>query len=192
MAEIGADFLPILAAKELGAAGHQGFHQPDAVRPGAAACLGDLAFRLCPVMSARFHQVDVQVAAAGIHIRVAGVALLGALVVGLDAADLRAFILGKAQNGIHGLADKTHLLSVFWKKAAYIRTCVPFLCTYVRSDGRYALLETSFSVKGFPGEKSFCQPSQVCMGSFSSGSMPLKPHTRRPAALSWLLLCAMW
>ena len=40
--------------------------------------------------------MDVQVAAAGIHIRVAGVALLGALVVGLDAADLRAFILGKA------------------------------------------------------------------------------------------------
>ena len=96
MAEIGADFLRVLAAKELGTAGHQGFHQPDAVRPGAAACLGNLAFCLRPVMSARLHQVDVQVAAAGIHIRVAGVVLLCALVVGLDAADLRALIFGKA------------------------------------------------------------------------------------------------
>ena len=138
MAEIGADFLRGLAAKELGAAGHQGFHQADAVRPGAAACLGDLAFRLRPVMSARFYQVDVQVAAAGIHIRVAGVAFLGALVVGLDPADLRALVLGEAQNGVHGLADKAHLLSVFWKKTAYIRTCVPPPCTYVRSHGRYA------------------------------------------------------
>ena len=48
--------------------------------------------------------MEVKVAAGGVNIGIAGVFLLGALVVGLNVTDFRSLVLGKAKNGILPIA----------------------------------------------------------------------------------------
>ena len=98
--KIGFDFALFLALKELRAGCHQRLHYAHAVRPRAAARLGDLLFRLGAVFALRRHQMKVQMTAGHIHVWIAGVLLLGTLVVGLDVSDLRPLVLGKAENGV--------------------------------------------------------------------------------------------
>ena len=98
--KIGLDFALFLALKELRAGRHQRLHHAHAVRPRAAACLRDLLFRLGAVFALRRHQMEIEVAARRVHVGVAGVLLLGTLVVGLDVADFRPLVLGKAENGV--------------------------------------------------------------------------------------------
>ena len=76
------------------------FHQPDAVLPGTAAGGTNLLFGLSPVTLRRFDQVKVILAAGKVNIRVTGVLLFSALVMGLDVGDLRPLVLGEAHDGV--------------------------------------------------------------------------------------------
>ena len=96
------DLPGLLALEELRAGSNQSLHHPDAVFPGTAPGFRDLLFRLCPVRAEGFYKMEVQPAAAGIHIRVAGIFCLGALVMGFNSANLRPFVFGKAQDCILG------------------------------------------------------------------------------------------
>ena len=96
----GFDFALFLALEELRAGRHQRLYDAHAVRPRAAARLRDLLFRLGAVLALRRHQMEVEVTAGRVHVGIAGVFLLGALVVGLDVPDLRPLVLGKAENGV--------------------------------------------------------------------------------------------
>ena len=98
--KIGLDFALFLALKELRAGSHQRLHHAHAVRPRAAARLCNLLFRLGAVLALRRHQMKIQMTAGRVHVGIAGVFLLGALVVGLDVPDLRPLVLGKAENGV--------------------------------------------------------------------------------------------
>ena len=96
LGEIGLDFTLFLAFEELRAGRHESLHHAHAVRPRAAANLCDLLFRLGAVLALGRHQMEVEVTAGRVHVGIAGVFLLGALVVGLDVPDFRPFVLGKA------------------------------------------------------------------------------------------------
>ena len=93
-------FFRLFIGEELRAGGDQGFHHPDAVLSGTAPGFCNLLFRFCPVGALGFHQMEVEPAAAGVNIRVAGVFCLGALVMGFNAPNLRSLVLGEAENGI--------------------------------------------------------------------------------------------
>ena len=67
---------------------------------GEASGFGNLLFRFGAILALRHHQMEVQMAAGGVNIGIAGVLLLSALVMGLNATDLRSLVLGKAKNGI--------------------------------------------------------------------------------------------
>ena len=98
--KIGSDLRLLLALEKLRAGRHQRFHHAHAVRSRAAARLRDLLFHLGAVLALRRHQMEVQVAAGRVHVGIAGVFLLGALVVRLDVPDLWPLVLGKAENGV--------------------------------------------------------------------------------------------
>ena len=100
LGEIVFDLRLFLALEELRAGRHESLHHAHAVRPRAAASLGDLLFRFGAVLALRRHQMEVQVAAGRVHVGIAGVFLLGAFVVGLNMPDFRPLIFGKAENGV--------------------------------------------------------------------------------------------
>ena len=113
--KIGFDFALFLALKELRAGRHQRLHHAHTVGTGAAARLGNLLFRLGAVFALRRHQMKVQMTAGHIHVWIAGVLLLGTLVVGLDVADFWPLVFSKAENGVlcfHRRAPRfTHTMS---------------------------------------------------------------------------------
>ena len=98
--KIGFDFSLLLTLEELWRCGHKSLHHAHAVRPRTVARLRDLLLRLGAVFALRRHQMKVQMTAGRVHIRIAGVFLLGTLVVSLDMADFRPLVLGKAENGV--------------------------------------------------------------------------------------------
>ena len=98
--KVGFDLAFLLALEELRAGRHQCLHHTHAVGTGAAACLRDLLFRLGAVFALRRHQMKVQMTAGRVHIRIAGVFFLGALIVRLNVADFRPLVLGKTENGV--------------------------------------------------------------------------------------------
>ena len=98
--KIGFDLDFLLTLEELRAGCHQRLHHAHAVRPRAAARLRDLLFRLGAVLALGRHQMEIEVTAGRVHVWIAGVLLLGALVVGLNMPDFRPLIFGKAENGV--------------------------------------------------------------------------------------------
>ena len=98
--KIGFDFALFLPLEELRAGSHQRLHHAHTVRPRAAACLRDLLFRLGAVLALWCHQMEIEVTAGHVHVGIAGVFLLGALIVGLDVTDFRPLVFSKAENGV--------------------------------------------------------------------------------------------
>ena len=113
--KIGFDFSFFLALEELRRCSHKSLHQPHAVRTGAATGILDLPFCLCTIFALRFEQVEIQVAAALVNIRITGVFLFCALIMRLNVGNLRSFVLCKAENGVlcfHRRAPRfTHTMS---------------------------------------------------------------------------------
>ena len=70
----------------------ESFHHPHTVLADTAVGGSYHAVGFFPVPALRLHQMEVVAAPAHINIRVAGVLLLGALVVGFDCADGRPII----------------------------------------------------------------------------------------------------
>ena len=96
--KIGFDFSFFLALEELRRCSHKSLHHAHAVRTGAATGILDLPFCLCTIFALRFEQVEIQVAAALVNIRIAGVFVFCALIVRLNIRNFRSFILCKAEN----------------------------------------------------------------------------------------------
>ena len=90
------DLRTFLAFEELRRSGDQSLHHTDAVRACTAACFCNLLFGFRPVSAFRFDKVEIEVCAGRVNVGIAGVFLLGALIVRLDAADLRSLVLGKS------------------------------------------------------------------------------------------------
>ena len=86
--------LPVgLILEKLRAGGDKSLYHPHAVLADTAISSRNHAIGFFPVPALRLHQMEVVAAPAHINIRVAGVLLLGALVVGFDGADGRPLIL---------------------------------------------------------------------------------------------------
>ena len=68
-------------------------HHPHAVLADTAVGGGYHAVSFLPVSALRLHQMEVVAAPARVDIRVAGVLLLGALIVGFNGADGRPLVL---------------------------------------------------------------------------------------------------
>ena len=75
------------------AGGDKSFHYTHTVLADTAISRCDLAVGFCPVLALRLHQMEVVAAPVRVDIRVAGVLLLGTLVVGFDGADGRPLVL---------------------------------------------------------------------------------------------------
>ena len=90
------DFAVRLAFEKLRAGGDECFHHSHAVLADTAVGGGYHAVSFLPVPALRLHQMEVVAAPARVDIRVAGVLLLGALVVGFDGADGRSLVLFKS------------------------------------------------------------------------------------------------
>ena len=75
------------------AGGDKSFHHSHTVLADTAISSRNHAVGFFPVPALRLHQMEVVAAPAHINIRVAGVLLLGALVVGFDGADGRPLVL---------------------------------------------------------------------------------------------------
>ena len=87
------DFAARLAFEELRAGSDKCLHHPHAVLADTAMSRRDHAVSFFPVPALRLHQMEVVAAPVRVDIRVAGVLLLGALVVGFDGADGRPLVL---------------------------------------------------------------------------------------------------
>ena len=86
--------LPVgLILEKLRAGGDKSLHHPYAVLADTAVGGSYHAVGFFPVPALRLHQMKVVAAPARVDIRVAGVLLLGALVVGFDGADGRPLVL---------------------------------------------------------------------------------------------------
>ena len=92
------DISPFFALEKLRACGNQRFYHTNTVGASAASGCGNLPFGLCPVLSFRLNKVEIQMAPAGVNIRIACVFFFGAFIVGFNTPDLRPLILGKSQN----------------------------------------------------------------------------------------------
>ena len=111
MLEEGPDFCHIHTPEKSMARGDQRLHDPHAVAadPGAIVLLDQGLGHLAVAVS-RLDDVKIVFAAAQIHVEIAGIFLLHALIVGLDVADLRPLVFGKAQNGVLGFIRQLSLL----------------------------------------------------------------------------------
>ena len=94
--EVGLYLFPAPAREELRACGYQGVHEHGAVLPGAAPRRPDTAVYLPPVLPGGLDNMEVVLAPAGVNVRVAGVLLLGALVVGLQRPGWACLVFGEA------------------------------------------------------------------------------------------------
>ena len=92
------DFAARLILEELRAGGDKSLHHPYAVLADTAMSRRDHAVSFFPVPALRLHQMEVVAAPARVDIRVAGVLLLGALVVGFNGADGRPLVLFESKN----------------------------------------------------------------------------------------------
>ena len=81
------NFAARLVLEELRTGGDKRLHHPHAVLADTAVGGGYHAVGFFPVPALRLHQMEVVAAPVRVDIRVAGVLLLGALVVGFDGAD---------------------------------------------------------------------------------------------------------
>ena len=80
------------------AGGDKRLHHPHAVLADTAVGGSYHAVGFFPVPALRLHQMEVVAAPVRVDIRVAGVLLFGALVVGFDGADGRPLVLFESQN----------------------------------------------------------------------------------------------
>ena len=80
------DFPGLLAFKELRAGGDQNLHSGDAVLPDPAAGFPDDSIGYIPVFPFGLHRMEIQPAPLSINIRIAGIGILGSLIVSLDTA----------------------------------------------------------------------------------------------------------
>ena len=87
------DLPVVFILEKLRAGGDESFHHSHTVLADTAVGGGYHAVGFFPVPALRLHQMEVVAAPAHINIRVAGVLLLGALVVGFDGADGRPLVL---------------------------------------------------------------------------------------------------
>ena len=85
--EIRLDLPVVFILEKLRAGGDKRLHHPHAVLADTAVGGSYHAVGFFPVPALRLHQMEVVAAPARVDIRVAGVLLLGALVVGFDGAD---------------------------------------------------------------------------------------------------------
>ena len=100
LGKIGFDLGLLLALEELRAGRHQRLHHAHAVRPRATASFRDLPFGLRAVFALRRHQMEVEVTAGRVHVRIAGIFFLGALVVGFNVPDFRPLVFGEAKDSV--------------------------------------------------------------------------------------------
>lgn len=91
--EIRLDLAARLALEKLRAGGDKRLYHPHAILADTAVGGGYHAVGFFPVPALRLHQMEVVAAPARVDVRVAGVLLLGALVVGFDGADGRPLVL---------------------------------------------------------------------------------------------------
>ena len=87
------DFPVVFIPEKLRAGGDECFHHSHAVLADTAVGRCDHAVGFFPVFALWLHQMEVVAAPARVDIRVAGVLLLGAFVVGFDGADSRPLVL---------------------------------------------------------------------------------------------------
>ena len=90
--EIFFDFRPFLSLEELRAGSYQCFYHTHTVGACPAARLRNLLFCFRTVFSLRRDKMEVILASARIHIRIAGIFLLRPLVMSFDMPDLRALV----------------------------------------------------------------------------------------------------
>ncbi len=90
---------------------NQRLHNPHAVAadPGAIVLIYQ-GLRHLAVAVRRLDDVKIVFAAAQIHVGIAGIFLLHALVMGFNVADFRPLGFGKAQNGVLGFIRQLSLL----------------------------------------------------------------------------------
>ena len=87
------DLPVVFILEKLRAGGDESFHHSHTVLADTAVGGSYHAVGFFPVPALRLHQMEVVAAPARVDIRVAGVLLLGALVVGFDGADGRPLVL---------------------------------------------------------------------------------------------------
>ena len=111
MLEEGPDFPYVHPGKKVMAGGDQRLHDPHAVAAhSGTSVLFDQGLGHLAVAVSRLDDVKIVFTAAQIHVGIAGIFLLHALIVGLDVADLRPLVFGKAQNGVLGFIRQRSLL----------------------------------------------------------------------------------
>lgn len=98
--KIRSDLLRFLAFKEPRAGGYQRIHKPGAVPAGAAAGLFNAALNFMIISSLRLNDMKIVFATLHIHIGIAGVFLLLALMVGLHWPRRVALVFFKPQNPV--------------------------------------------------------------------------------------------
>ena len=94
------DFGSFLPLEELRRSGNESFHHSNAIRACTASCFCNLLFGFSPVFSFGLDKMEIQVCTGRVNVGVTCVFLLGALVVGFNAADLRSLVLRKSQNSV--------------------------------------------------------------------------------------------
>ena len=87
------DFAARLALEKLRAGGDECLHHPHTVLADTAVGGSYHAVGFFPVSALRLHQMEVVAAPVRIDVRVAGILLLGALIVGFNGADSRPLVL---------------------------------------------------------------------------------------------------
>ena len=117
--EIRLDLAVRLALEKLWAGSDKSLHHSHTVLADTAISSRNHAVGFFPVPALRLHQMEVVAAPAHINIRVAGVLLLGALVVGFDGADGRPLILLNLKMPYWAFIDHAPLL---WGVQKSVRT----------------------------------------------------------------------
>ena len=90
------DFGSFLALEELRSSGNQSFHHTNAVRACAASGFCDLLLGFCTILSFGLDKMEIEVCTGRVNVGIAGIFLLGALVMRFNAADLRSLVLRKS------------------------------------------------------------------------------------------------
>src|SRR5699024_7888947 len=129
-----ANLRPFLPLEELRAGSKQRLDHTDTVLPGTASGGSDLPFRFHPVLAGRFDQMKVVLASAGVHIGIAGVLFLCALVVGFDIANFWPLVLCKSHNRVLCFFNAQSLR--FCQTMSYPSTSASSTASRYRRDSR--------------------------------------------------------
>ena len=116
LGEVGLHLPPAPAREELRAGGDKGVHKHGAVLPGTAPRRLDPAVDFPAILLRGPDDVKIVPAPAGVNVRVAGVLLLGALVVGFQRPGWPRLAFFKSQNCV--LCHSTSLLFIFGRRKA--------------------------------------------------------------------------